>query len=158
MKRMTTAFLKVTVCIIGIIIIALSIFWLPWLANSTVEMFPEFSYLQYPVLIGLYVTSLPFLYALYQSFKILNYIEEGNAFSELSVKSLNYIKFCAVVISILYVIGAIFLMSQNALHPGIAIIGVIIVFTSFVIAVFSAILQKLLQHALDIKCENDLTV
>ncbi len=49
-------------------------------------------------------------------------------------------------------------MSQNALHPGIAIIGLTIIFTSVVIAVFTAVLQKLLKNVLDIKSENDLTV
>lgn len=49
-------------------------------------------------------------------------------------------------------------MSQSALHPGIAIIGFIIIFASVVIAVFAGVLQKLLRNALDIKSENDLTV
>ncbi len=49
-------------------------------------------------------------------------------------------------------------MSQNALHPGIAIIGLTIIFTSVVIAVFTAVLQKLLKNVLDIKSENDFTV
>ena len=101
--------------------------------------------MQYPVLIGLYVTVIPFFLALYQALKLLNYIENNNAFSELSVKVLKYIKYCAITISILYLIGTIVLMSQNALHPGIAIIGLTIIFTSVVIAVFTAVLQKLLK-------------
>jgi hypothetical protein len=158
MERVTTIFLKVAVFLIGITVLALCIFWLPWLANNTAEMFPEFADLQYPVLIGLYVTSIPFFFALYQALKILKYIEDNTAFSELSVKALNDIKYCAIIISILYVIGAIFLISQNALHPGIVMIGFIIIFSSSVIAVFAAVLQKLLKSALDIKSENDLTV
>ncbi len=55
-------------------------------------------------------------------------------------------------------VGAVYLFSQNALHPGIAIIGLTIIFTSVIIAVFPAVLQKLLKNALDIKSENDLTV
>ena len=158
MKRGTTLFLRVAVYLIGITILALCIFWLPWLANYTGEMFPEFSYLQYPILIGLYLTAIPFFLALSQALKILNYINNNNSFSELSVKSLRYIKYCAVTISILYGIGGIFLMSQSALHPGIVIIGFTIIFTSVIIAVFTAILQKSLKAALDIKTENDLTV
>lgn len=158
MKQGTTIFLKIAVFLIGITVLVLCIFWLPWLANDTAEMFSEFAYLQYPVLIGLYVTAIPFFLALYQALKLLNYIENNNAFSELSVKVLKYIKYCAITISILYVIGTIFFMSQNALHPGIAIIGFTIIFTSIVIAVFTEVLQKLLKNALDIKSENDLTV
>lgn len=158
MKRGTTLFLKVAVFLIGITILFLCVFLLPWLSNYTAEMYPGFAYLQYPILIGLYVTAIPFFIALYQTLKLLNYIDNNNAFSELSVKALKYIKYCAVTISILYVIGIIFLMSQNASQPGIALIGFTIIFTSVVIAVFTAVLQKLLKNALDIKSENDLTV
>ncbi|WP_243385162.1 DUF2975 domain-containing protein [Bacillus kexueae] len=158
MKHITTTFLKLTLFTIGLTILTLSIFWLPWLSENTVNMFPEYSHLQYPVLMGIYVTALPFFFALYQAFKILKYIEEGRAFLELSVQALNYIIVSAIAISILYVFGAIILISQSALHPGIAIMGILIVLTSFVIAAFTAILQKLLKSALDIKLENELTV
>ena len=158
MERGTTLFLKVAIFLIGITVLAMCVFLLPWLANDTAEMYPEFAYLQYPILIGLYITAIPFFIALYQALKLLNYIGNNNAFSELSVKALKHIKYCAVTISILYVIGIIFLISQNASHPGIVLIGLTIFFTSVVIAVFTAVLQKLLKNALEIKSENDLTV
>ncbi|WP_010649805.1 DUF2975 domain-containing protein [Oceanobacillus massiliensis] len=158
MKRGSTIFLKTAVFLIGVIVLALCIFLLPWLANDTAEMFPEFAYLQYPVLIGLYLTAIPLFISLYQAIRLLRFIDNEDAFSESSVNSLNLIKYCAVIISILYVIGSILLMSQSALHPGIAIIGFIIIFASVVIAVFAGVLQKLLRNAIDIKSENDLTV
>ncbi|RDW18693.1 DUF2975 domain-containing protein [Oceanobacillus arenosus] len=158
MKRGTTIFLKTAVFLIRVSVLALCVFLLPWLANYTVEMFPELAYLQYPVLIGLYVTAIPLFIALYQAVRLLNYIDNNDAFSESSVKSLKLIKYCAITISILYVIGTIFLMSQNALHPGIALIGIILIFASAVISVFAGVLQKLLRNALDIKLENELTV
>ena len=158
MNRGSTFFLKAAVFLIGFIVLALCIFLLPWLASDTAEMFPEFAFLQYPVLIGLYVTTIPLFVALYQALRLLKLIDNKDAFSELSVTSLKRIKYCAITISILYVIGAIFLMSQNALHPGLAIIGFIIFFASAVIAVFAGVLQKLLRNVIDIKSENDLTV
>jgi hypothetical protein len=42
--------------------------------------------------------------------------------------------------------------------PGLMIIGMVPIFASLVIAVFAAVLQKLLQEAIDIKSENDLIV
>ncbi|WP_249871784.1 DUF2975 domain-containing protein [Oceanobacillus saliphilus] len=158
MKRSSTIFLKIAVFLIGVIVLSLCIFFLPWLANDTAEMFPEFAFLQYPVLLGLYLTTIPFFVALYQAIRLLKLIDNEDAFSESSVNSLNLIKYCAITINILYVIGSILLMSQSALHPGIAIIGFIIFFASVVIAVFAGVLQKLLRNALDIKSENDLTV
>jgi hypothetical protein len=158
MKRGTLTFLKVAVFTIGIITLSLCIFALPSLARYTVEMNPEFAYLRYPVLIGLYLTAIPFFFALYQALKLLSYIKTNNAFSQLAVNALNRIKYCAITIIILYVIGMLFLGSQSALHPGIAIIGFIILFTAMVIFLFTAVLQELLKNVLEIKSENDLTV
>jgi len=158
MQRGTTLFLRIVIYFIGIMVLALFIFWLPRLANDTAEMFPGFSYLRFPVLIGLYVTGIPFYFSLYKALKLLAYIDKNNAFSVLSVNALRYIKYCAITISVLYAIGAIFLLSQKALHPGILIIVFTIIFSSVVIAVFSMVLQQLLKSALDIKSENDLTV
>ena len=50
-----------------------------------------------------------------------------------------------------------YLVAERDDAPGI-IIGMIIIFASMVIAVFAAVLQRLLKDAIDIKSENDLTV
>jgi hypothetical protein len=158
MKRGTITFLKVNVFITGIIILALCLFWLPGLAKDSAEMNPEFAHLRFPVLVGLYFTAIPFFLALYQGFKLLIFIGSENAFSGLAVKSLGYIKNCAITIIILYLIGIVLLLSKSALHPGIAIIGFVIIFATLVISLFSAVLQQLLRSALKIKSENELTV
>lgn len=158
MKRGTIISLKLAIFVIGIIMLGLCVIWLPWMAKNAAEMNPEYAYLRLPVLVGMYITAIPFFVALYQSLKLLRYIESGNAFSELVVISLKHIKHCAMGIIILYIIGFFFLVSQSALHPGIAIIGLAIIFGAFIIAVFAAVLQELLRNALEMKSENDLTV
>jgi len=157
-KQGKIRFLKLAVYGIGIIILLLCILALPFLAKHAAEENPEYAHLQYPVLIGLYITAIPFFFALYQALKLLGYIENNNAFSELSVKALGLIKYCASTISILYVVGMILLAVQNALHPGIAVIGFVIFFTSVVIMIFMDVLQELLENVLKIKLENDLTI
>ena len=116
--------------------------------------------MKYLVLIDLYATAIPFYFALYQAFKLLSYIDKNKAFSDLSVKALKNIKYCAITISILYVAGMplFFLMADKDDAPGIIVLGLVIIFASIVIAVFAAVLQKLLKDAIDIKSENDLTV
>ncbi|WP_391209559.1 DUF2975 domain-containing protein [Psychrobacillus sp. L4] len=158
MKQSTTTFLKTAIFIIGIIVLSLFTFLLPGLATDAAKMNPEYAYLRFPVLIGMYITSIPFFLALYHAWKLLNYIESENAFSKLSVMALRHIKNNAISIIILYVIGLFLLVSQNALHPGIAIIGAVIIFATLVISVFAEVLQELLRSALEIKSENDLTV
>jgi len=158
MKQGKVTFLKVVVNGIGVIILGLCIFVLPPLSKYTAEVYPEYAYLQYPVLIGLYFTVIPFFLALYQALKLLGHIKNNDVFSEKAVNALGIIKRCACIISILYVVGMVLLGTQNALHPGIAIIGLVIFFTSIVIMLFTDVLQELLKNALKIKLENDLTI
>ncbi|MFJ7738682.1 DUF2975 domain-containing protein [Lysinibacillus sp. NPDC097287] len=160
MKPGTTLFLKITVILIGIPVLAMCIFLVPEIANFAAELYPDNAYIKYLFLIDLYATAIPFYFALYQAFKLLSYIDKNKAFSELSVSSLKKIKYCAFSISILYVVGMplFYLIAERDDAPGIIIIGMVMIFASFVIAVFAAVLQKLLKEAIDIKSENDLTI
>ncbi|MFV9833004.1 DUF2975 domain-containing protein [Bacillus stercoris] len=160
MNRMSTLFLKIAVIFIGIPILALCIFLVPKIANYSAELLPNIVYLKYLVFIYLYVTAIPFFFALYQAFKLLSYIDKNKAFSGLSVRALKNIKYCAVTISIFYAAGmpVFYLIADIDDAPGIIVIGLVIIFASMVIAVFAAVLQKLLKEAIDIKSENDLTV
>ena len=158
MKRYSTIFLKIAVILIGIPVLALCIFGLPWLANNPVNL--HYAHMLYPILVGIFVSVIPFFVALYQALRLLSYIDKNKAFSELSVKALKNIKYCAITISALFVTGMpiYYLMAEIDDAPGIILIGLVIIFASIVIAVFAALLEKLLKEAIDIKSENDLTV
>ncbi|MFD2681820.1 DUF2975 domain-containing protein [Bacillus seohaeanensis] len=158
MKRGSTIFLKIAVFLIGTPVLALCAFGLPWLANNPAN--PDYAHMLYPIVIGMYVSVIPFCIALYQAFKLLSYIDKNQAFSELSVKALRNIKFCAITISGLYVVilPFVFLVADLDDAPGLIIVGMVPILASMVIAVFAAVLQRLLQEAITIKSENDLTV
>jgi len=150
MKQYSTVFLKIVVILIGIPVLALCIFWLPGFVN----------YLHYPILIGVYASAITYFFALNQALKLLSYIDKNKAFSELSVKALKYIKYCAITISIIYAVITPFLfpIADADDAPGLVGIPIIIIFASIAIAIFAAVLQRLLQDAIDIKSENDLTI
>lgn len=150
MKRCSTIFLKLVVILIGIPVLAMCIFYLPGFVN----------YLHFSILIGVYATAIAFFFALYQALKLLSYIDKNKAFSELSVNALKYIKYCAITISIIYAVLAplLFPIADADDAPGLLGIPLIITFASSVVAVFAAVLQRLLQDAIDIKTDNDLTV
>ncbi|KAB2441013.1 DUF2975 domain-containing protein [Bacillus luti] len=160
MKQGSTLFLKIVVILIGIPVLAMCIFLVPKIGNFAAELYPDIAFIKYLVFINLYATAIPFYYALYQAFKLLSYIDKNNAFSELSVSALKNIKYCAMTISVLYVLGMplFYLIAERDDAPGFIIIGMIMILASMVIAVFAAVLQRLLQDAIDIKSENDLTV
>lgn len=139
--------------------LALCIFLVPEMANFVANLYPNIAPIKYLVFIVMYGAAVPFYVALYQAFNLLQYIDENTEFSELSVKSLKNIKRCAVTISGLYVLGLpLFHFIAKKMEPPIGLVGLIIIFASFVSAVFTAILQRLLQEAINIKSENDLTV
>lgn len=150
MKHGSTLFLKIFVILIGIPVLALCIFWVPGFVG----------YLPVPIILGVYATAISYFFALYQALKLLSYIDKNKAFSELSVKTLKNIKYCAVTISIIYtvLIPFLFPIADADDAPGLVGFPIIIVFGSIVIAVFAAVLQRLLKEAIDIKSENDLTV
>ncbi|MEC0264798.1 DUF2975 domain-containing protein [Paenibacillus anseongense] len=160
MKRGTTLFLKIAVILIGIPILALCIFLVPKFGNFAGGLYPDFAYMKPLVLTDMYAAAIPFYIALYQAFKLLSYIDKNQAFSELSVTALKNIKYCAITISVLYLLGMplYYLIARRVDPPIITVTGWVIIFASIVIAVFAAVLQKLLQEAIHIKSENDLTI
>lgn len=159
LKRSSTTFLKVIIFLAGISVLALCIFLVPEMANFAANLYPNIAPMKYLVFIVMYGAAVPFYVALYQAFNLLQYIDENTVFSELSVKALKNIKRCAITISGLYVLSLpLFYFIAKKMDPPIGLVGLIIVFASLVIAVFAAILQRLLQEAIHIKSENDLTV
>lgn len=141
------------------LLLALCLFWLPWIASRDAEANPETAYLQYPFLVCGYVLSIPFFVALYQAFILLTYIDRNKAFSEVSVNAFRYIKYCAITISTLIVLGIIFVvLFIEGDVAGVIGLGLMCTFASSVIASFAAVLQKLLKEAIDKKSENALTV
>ena len=154
MKRGSTIFLRGAVWFIGLAVMVVCIFILPAAIGS--DNTGDYR----PILLGMYVTAIPFFIALYQALRLLSFIDKNQAFSQVSIKALKHIKYCAVVIGILFTAGLpyIYFVANKDDAPGVLALGLVIVFASFVMATAVAVLQKLLQNAIDIKSENDLTV
>jgi hypothetical protein len=136
------------------------IFLVPEIGNVAAKLLPEFASIKYLVSIVFYASAIPFYFALYQAFKLLRYIDKNKAFSQISVIALKKIKHCAIIISILHVLvlPLFYLFAEKDDAPGVIFVGLVVPFASMVIAVFAAVLQKLLKEAIDIKSDNDLTV
>ncbi|KZE69212.1 hypothetical protein AWM68_02795 [Fictibacillus phosphorivorans] len=163
MKNGSTLLLKISVFLIGTPVLALCIFLLPQLAVKATEEAQkgsELAYVIFGILIIVYLSTVPFYFALHQAFKLLQYIDKNKAFSELSVRSLMKIKKCALTISGLYVLALplVYIIAEWDDAPGLVLVGMVFIGASVVIAVFAAVLQRLLKDAIDLKSENDLTV
>lgn len=164
MKRVSTRFAKIVIYLVGIAALAVCIILLPELAREDAVAHPATSYLSYPFLAGAYVLAIPFFVALYQAHKLLHLIDLNKAFSLQSIKTLQNIKRCAIVFSVLVVITVIAGISlAKSIDPTedvtfMVTLGFIVTSVSSVIAVFVALLQKLLADAVALKSENDLII
>ncbi len=159
MKR-ETLFLKIVLFLMALPVIAVCIFVVPPLAQFIGVIIPQWAFLQYVFLLGIYGTAIAYFIALLQARNLLSYIDQNTAFSEKSVKSVKIIKHCALVITSLYIICLPIILYTAEIDdaPGLGGMALVITFGAIVIAVFAAVLQKLLENALKIQTENELTV
>jgi hypothetical protein len=161
MKASSTWFLRAVLALMALIALAICIFALPSIPKGAVEEFPRLhTGLLYIFVGGLYLAAIPFLMALYQSWKLLNYIDKDTAFSQASVNALKAIKYCGIGVSIGFAaaIPCLFQIAEIDDAPGLGGMALAFACAPLVVSAFAAILQKLLQNAINIKSENDLTV
>lgn len=160
MKRGSTHFLRFVVFLLGIVALALCVFALPAMHAGASAEFPYASSAILVIIFLLGASAVPFFFALWETLKLLRSIDLNTAFSESSVKALNTIKYCAIVMAGLWLACVPFLYPIAEIDdaPGLLLIGGALACTPLIIAVFAAVLQKLLQSAIALKSENDLTV
>src|SRR3989344_466921 len=163
MKKGSIFFLRVVIVLIGIVALFIMIRF-PLTEGRAINL-DLFSIYSDPFIIYGYLASIPFFVALYQAFKLLGYIGQNKIFSLNSVKALRTIKYCAIVLSILIVMAAIYIRLSFSVKSvtdddpaGFIAVSIVATFISVVIATAAAVFEKLLQSAVDIKSENDLTV
>jgi hypothetical protein len=160
MNRGSTLFLKAVILLIAIVALAVMIKF-PQTEGRAANL-DLISIYRDPFIIYIYIASIPFFIVLYQSFKLLGYVDKNKIFSLASIKAIRNIKYCATAI-VAFIVAAeayLFIVERGKSDDiaGGVMMGVFVIFFSVVIATAAAVLQKLLQNAVDIKSENDLTV
>ncbi len=158
MKQGSTLFLKTVLVLIGSGVLA-ALIWLPQTEGRAANLDLVSIYLD-PVIIYVGIATTPFFIGLYQAFKLLNLIDANKAFSQAAVNTLRNMKLASL--SLIGFIG----IAEICLHlyikgedpAGPTMLGLILAFAVTVIATAAGVFQKLLQNAVDIKSENDLTV
>jgi len=158
MKRSSPLFLQVVIVLIGIGALTLML-WEPHIEGRNAHATLFEIYFKDPFLAYAYIASIPFFVALYQAFKVLGYAGQNKVFLQAAVKALRTIKYCAIAIIGFVAVGEIFIMLGNSDdRAGGVFMGILITFGSIVIATAAAMFERILQNAVDIKSENELTV
>lgn len=158
MKRSSIIFLQTVVVLIGIA--ALGVLLLePQVEGRNAHATQIEVYFKDSLLAYAYVASIPFFVVLYQAFKVLGYAGKNQVFSPEAVKGLRIIKYCGRALIGFVVLGVILLLfNESDDRPPIIMMGLIGSFISLVIATSAAIFERILQNAVEIKSEHDLTV
>ena len=158
MKLGATLFLRAVLVLIGIGAVAL-LLWEPHLEGRNAHATLFEIYFNDPFLAFAYIASIPFFVGLYQAFKVLGYAGRNKEFSPSAVRSVRTIKYCAIALVGFVVIGEVIIMSGDSDdRAGGVFIGVLIFFGAIVVATATAVLERTLQNAVDLKSESDLTV
>jgi hypothetical protein len=159
MQRTSIIFLQAVIVLISIVALAILIRF-P-LTEGRATNLDLFSIYFDPFILYGYAASIAFFVALYKAFKLLGYIGQNKVFSASSVKALKSIKYCAIVLSILIVLAGLYVRlfhSKEDDPAGFLAMCIVTTFVSIVVATAAAIFEKLLQNAIDMKSENDLTI
>jgi hypothetical protein len=159
MKRASTIFLQAVIVLIGIVALVILI-RMP-LAEGRAKNLDLFSVYTDPFILYGYAVSIAFFVALYKAFRLLGYIGQNQVFSTPAVNALKGIKRCAIILSALIILAGLYIRifhSKDDDPAGFLAICIVITFACVVVATAAAIVEKILQNAIDMKSENDLTI
>lgn len=159
MKKSSVIFLQAVIVLFGIGTLAL-LLWEPHLEGRNVNATLVQIYFHDPFLAYAYTASIAFFVALYKAFTLLGYIGRNEIFTQHSVNTLRSIKYSAMSLVGFILLPLVYLFivrPEDDIAGGVAI-GLVLLFVSAVIATAAAVFERLLQNAVDMKSENDLTV
>lgn len=158
LRRSSAAFLQGVLTLIGFGALAF-LLWEPHIEgrNATATVIEVYFY--DPFLAYAYVASIPFFVGLYHGFQFLGHAGKSQVFSPAAVISLRTIKRCSIAMIGFVAVGEMFiLMNDSEDRAGGVFMGVMIAFCSIIVATASAMFEHILQKAVDLKTECELTV
>jgi hypothetical protein len=159
MKKIPTVFLQGVIVLIAIVTLVM-LLWFPQTEGRAANL-DLFSIYADPLIIYAYLASIAFFVALYKAFRLLGYIGQNKVFSTNSVNTLKTIKYCAIILGVLIVLAGIFVRlshHEDDDPAGFLAMCIVTTFVTIVVATAAAIFEKILQNAVNMKSENDLTI
>lgn len=158
MKRVSIIFLRAVILLVGAGVLAGTL-WEPHLEGRNVNADLVTIYFHDPFLAYAYVGSLPFFFGLHQAFQLLGYLGQGQAFSPSAIQALRYIKYCALaVIGFIAGAEAHIILGVSDDRAGAVMMGLCASFIGLVAVTAATVLERVIQNAVDLQSEHDLTV
>jgi len=139
------------IILLGLILLTGVIIGLPWVMPILFENSTFYSIVDHSsVLALLYVSGIPTWVILWMTKRLSRNIIKRQPFSESSLYSLKGISICAIIVFICYLYSCLFLS---------ATLGIIVITVgAFMVSLISIIIYKLVEVAMEIQKENELTI
>lgn len=151
MKQTFTIFLQVVIVIFGLAVLVFML-WEPHLEGRNVNATFFQIYFNDPFLAYVYVSSIAFFVALYQTFKVLSYVRENKILSEGTIKALGIIKHCGMVLATLILGGLTYIFiairGKDDIAGGVAM-GLILILISATFAITAGVFERRLHTNMD---------
>ena len=159
MKKASIIFLQFVILLIAVIALIVMIRF-P-LSEGRAQDLDLLSIYSDPLILYVYAASTVFFVALYKAFRFLGYIRKENLFSLKSVKNLRSIKYCAIILGILIAMAGIYIRifhNRDDDPAGFLAMCIVLIFINIAVATAMYVFEKMLQKAVDMKIENELTI
>lgn len=117
MRSMSVRIWRILVYLTGFMTLALSTFWLPWQVGETARINPSLAYLQYPLLLCIYLTLFPFMYALHEADQLLVRAADAKAMTMYLDRSLKRIAGAILLVALVYTVACAILLGAGIPVP-----------------------------------------
>lgn len=157
-KHPKTLLLKLALVLLASPLLPIFLSFVPWFLRQTYG--DQGQGLLWAFLFAACLMAVPYLRILLKAYWLLRYIDEGVAFSQKSVVALK-----AIAQSGLLIFGVYLALSPLSFRiadvqdaPGIFLLHMVLCLMPLVVAVFAAVLEKLLAQAIAYKEDSELTI
>ncbi|WP_285399739.1 DUF2975 domain-containing protein [Lysinibacillus sp. fls2-241-R2A-57] len=111
-----------------------------------------------PFVAFIWITGIPYFFALCIGWSICSDINVGNDFTLKNANRLKFITVLAMTEGVLYVIALLYVFISGNYNTNLLMILLLILFFAVVISVFTSLLSYLMGKASELKEDNELTV
>ena len=131
---------------------------IPAIVRDLGREFPELNYLVVPCLVVLWAAAVPCLIALVEFWGICSHIAEDNSFCRENARSLQIIGKLALLDTIACFAVTAYLFLNHACNPGVILLSFGVMIAGTAIAIAAMTLSHLVDKAIRIKEDNELTI
>lgn len=157
-QRELSNWLKIIILISGFFGLLICFVLAPRIGKNILGIHKSMSFMYWPCLIFMWIGCIPIYLGFYQGWKIFDNIGKDKSFSEENVVCLYNIVKLSIMEIILFSMSIVILLFLNVNNIAMYIVIFLVLFVSIFVGTSSAILSHLINKAIELKRENDLTI